>query len=147
MATSYLFHWTQLVVFCVQDSEKYQVRIISTNNLLIWMLSISLKTMDLWFLWDSPTEFSLSIMKANWISWIKLKILIEYWINFINSNNEIEFYLNWANMNHHSSDISTWSWQSKNSNWLFYCWEEKITTITDQSMQGSEWTQQKCNLC
>ena len=39
----------------------------------------------------------------SWISWIKLKIIIEYWINFINSNNEIELYLNWANMNHRSS--------------------------------------------
>ena len=147
MTTSYLFHWTQLVVFCVQDSEKYQASKISTNNLLNWMLSISLKTTDLWFLWDSPTKYSLSIIKTSWISWIKLKILIEYWINIINSNNEIEFYLNWANMNHHSSDIPTWSRLSKNSNWLFYCWEEKMTTMTDQSMQDSEWTQQKYCSC
>ena len=76
MTTSYLFNWTQLIVFCVQDSEKYQVNKISTNNLLIWMLSISLKTTDLWFLWDSPTEFSLSIIKTSWISWIKSNKLI-----------------------------------------------------------------------
>ena len=105
MATSYLFHWTQLVVFRVQDSEKYQVSKISTNNLLIWMLSISLKTMDLWFLWDSPTKYLLSIIKTSWISWIKLKILIEFWINIINSNNVIEFSKR-SKLNHHSSPLT-----------------------------------------